>query len=281
MAGWYGGILPIALRPKTTNIPDDIVTDLPICVTAFGVSKSKATTELITNRPSGRKDYLLTYVVTGGFFEISQNLSVKQNNVFLYKPNQPQVKRNLTDEPCNTLWIHFTGAKVEEILEKYKIEDTLFEFDTHFSYFAEAIDRMYTAKDNPYWQDICNALLTELLCYISTAKKETDLKRKDYKRLLLYMRETCTQNLPVKVYADFFGFSEVYFVRFFKKASKKTPHAYITMLRLEKACKMLLHTDLPINKIAVSVGYSTARYFSKAFYDQYGITPSEYRNRSK
>ena len=105
-------------------------------------------------------------------------------------------------------------------------------------------------------------------------------RKGSFQRLIQYMKENCTRNLPIKAYADFIGFSEVYFVRFFKKANKLTPHAYLIKLRLEKACNMLMYTNLPINQIATKVGYKTARYFSKAFFDYFNISPSEYRNKN-
>jgi len=122
-------------------------------------------------------------------------------------------------------------------------------------------------------------LLLELFMYIGGAKKQA-LLNSNFRKLMQYMKETCTQNLPIKAYADFIGFSEVYFVRFFKKAQKMTPHNYLIRLRLDRACNLLLHTKLPINLIADKVGYKTARYFSKAFYERYGLTPSEYRSKN-
>lgn len=145
--------------------------------------------------------------------------------------------------------------------------------------FTDVINRMYVAKGSPFWQDICDCLLMELLIHIGAATKATEPKG-SFQRLIQYMKENCTRNLPIKAYADFIGFSEVYFVRFFIKANKLTPHAYLIKLRLEKACNMLMYTNLPINQIATKVRYKTARYFSKAFFDYFNISPSEYRNKN-
>ena len=145
--------------------------------------------------------------------------------------------------------------------------------------FTDVINRMYVAKGSPFWQDICDCLLMELLIHIGTANKESHPNSR-FQLLMQYMKENCTKNLTVKDCADFIGFSEVYFVRFFKKARRMTPHAYLTKLKLEKACDMLIHTKLPVKEIASEVGYSTARYFSKAFYERYGMTPTEYKNKN-
>jgi AraC-like DNA-binding protein len=52
---------------------------------------------------------------------------------------------------------------------------------------------------------------------------------------------------------------------------------FIKQIRLEKAKKLLIETDHPINEIAYKVGYSDANYFSRLFSDIFGISPSQYR----
>ena len=173
----------------------------------------------------------------------------------------------------------FSGNNVEKILNKYGIKDGITTFEAPFNMFTDVINRMYVAKSSPFWQDICDCLLMELLIHVGAAGKVTEPSG-NYQRLIRYMKENCTRNLPIKAYADFIGFSEVYFVRFFKKASKFTPHAYLIKLRLEKACNLLVHTNMPINQIATKVGYKTARYFSKAFFERFGVSPSDYRNKN-
>ena len=278
MASWYGGILPGFREPKTTRVADIAVDDKPICVIAFGRELHKLDNHIITDRPNGRKDYLISFVAKGTICETPKQIIMKENSLVIYKPNEPQLRTLFDQNPVTTYWIHFSGNKVEEILDKYGLDSGIIEFEEDFPFFVDIIDRMYVAKNNPFWQDICNTLLLELFMYIGGTKKLT-LQNGDFQKLIQYMQETCTQNLPIKVYADFIGFSEVYFVRFFKKARNITPHNFLIHMRLDRACHLLIHTDLPINQIADKVGYKTARYFSKAFFDRYGITPTEYRNK--
>ena len=278
MPSWYGGILPGFREPKTTRVADIAVDDKPICVMAFGREIYKLDKHIITDRPNGRKDYLISFVAKGTICETPKRIIMKEDSLAIYKPNEPQLRTLFDQNPVTTYWIHFSGNKVEEILDKYGLDSRIIEFEEDFPFFVDVIDRMYVAKNNPFWQDICNTLLLELFMHIGGAKKQAPSGR-SFQGLLQYMNETCTQNLPIKAYADFVGFSEVYFVRFFKKARKMTPHNYLIRLRLDRACNLLLHTKLPINLIADKVGYKTARYFSKAFFDRYGMTPTEYRNK--
>ena len=278
MPSWYGGILPGFRVPKTTSVADIAVDDKPICVMAFGRNLNEYNGCTLVDRPNGRKDYLISFLAKGTICETPKRIIMKENSLAIYKPNEPQLRTLFDQNPVTTYWIHFSGNKVEEILDKYGLDSRIIEFEEDFPFFVDVIDRMYVAKNNPFWQDICDALLLELFMYIGGAKKQA-LLNSNFRKLMQYMKETCTQNLPIKAYADFIGFSEVYFVRFFKKAQKMTPHNYLIRLRLDRACNLLLHTKLPINLIADKVGYKTARYFSKAFFDRYGMTPTEYRNK--
>lgn len=274
---WYGGLLPGTQNNKSANeIFDKVVTDQPLAVLAFGSGTHESSKRLTTSRPNGRKDYTISYLFKGDLLVTPNKIHIKENSIVLYKPNQPQFTTLFDQNPATTYWVHFSGSNVEQLLQKYGLDSGIIKFNKPFPFFKEIVDRMYVAKANPFYQDICNCLLMELFMYIGGNSKTTSTTG-NYQRLLQYMKETCTENLPIKAYADFIGFSEVYFVRFFKKASTLTPHAYLIRLRLEKACEMLLHTDIPINQIADTLGYKTARYFSKVFFDRYGLTPSEYR----
>ena len=56
--------------------------------------------------------------------------------------------------------------------------------------------------------------------------------------------------------------------------------SYITATRIEIA-KSLLSSSNDINEIAFSVGYSDALYFSRIFHRTTGVSPSQYRKRSR
>jgi AraC-like DNA-binding protein len=55
-------------------------------------------------------------------------------------------------------------------------------------------------------------------------------------------------------------------------------HGYIVALRVDRACRELLGTDLPIKRIALESGFRSAAGMSRAFQRQVGVSPSEYRH---
>lgn len=55
----------------------------------------------------------------------------------------------------------------------------------------------------------------------------------------------------------------------------------IRSIRLRKAAEMLRETDFSVSEILYDIGFTTPSYFSKRFFDMYGMTPKEYREQFK
>ncbi len=62
--------------------------------------------------------------------------------------------------------------------------------------------------------------------------------------------------------------------RAFKKRYGTTIHNYVKRLRLEAANRLLRDGDLSVGEVAASVGYRHQGYFSRLFYQHYGIYPA-------
>ena len=55
---------------------------------------------------------------------------------------------------------------------------------------------------------------------------------------------------------------------------------FIRIYRLNKAAEMLARKTATISEIAYDVGFSSPSYFSECFKKQYGVSPSEYKEKS-
>lgn len=66
-----------------------------------------------------------------------------------------------------------------------------------------------------------------------------------------------------------------------KAISDMGPKEYISKIRIEKAISLMEHTDKSIADIASMTGFSTPSYFSTAFKQFTGKTPSQYRRELK
>lgn len=73
------------------------------------------------------------------------------------------------------------------------------------------------------------------------------------------------------------GMSRSQFYRKFQALSGQTVGLYFRSLRLHKAKELLLTSGLHISEIAYEVGFKDPAHFTRAFKEEFGVTPSEMR----
>lgn len=73
------------------------------------------------------------------------------------------------------------------------------------------------------------------------------------------------------------GLSRSVFAERFRALMTMTPMQYVTMWRMQKACKFLLESELSTDSIAEKVGYQSLASFSKVFKKTIGTGPGAFR----
>jgi len=84
------------------------------------------------------------------------------------------------------------------------------------------------------------------------------------------------RDLRIKELADACNMTNVTFSRLFKLEHGISPQAYIKKFRINVA-KQMLESQSTVQEIAYAVGFEDAGYFSKAFKEIVGITPTQYK----
>jgi transcriptional regulator GlxA family with amidase domain len=84
---------------------------------------------------------------------------------------------------------------------------------------------------------------------------------------------------PVAAMVRLSGLSERTFIRRFSTATGMSPLDYVHALRLEEAKQILETQDLPIEAVALEVGYQDNGFFGRLFRKRVGMTPGQYRRR--
>ena len=70
-----------------------------------------------------------------------------------------------------------------------------------------------------------------------------------------------------------------YVGRLFSKKTGIGLAEYIVECRMKQASLLLRESNVPVNEIASKVGYSYSNYFTRAFRNRFGLSPSEYRQK--
>lgn len=80
--------------------------------------------------------------------------------------------------------------------------------------------------------------------------------------------------------ADHFNMSRASFYRKVKGVLDLTPNEYLRIERLKKAAHFLKENDFKVNEICYMVGFNSPSYFSKCFYQQFGVLPKDFPEQS-
>jgi AraC-like DNA-binding protein len=96
-------------------------------------------------------------------------------------------------------------------------------------------------------------------------------------RVLKLVEDEYSQALDVKRMAQTAHLSPQHFSRKFKAALGVAPMEYLRSYRLRRSRGQLLQSDDSIAQIAQSCGFEDAAYFSRAFKNQFGSSPLEFR----
>jgi AraC family transcriptional regulator len=97
------------------------------------------------------------------------------------------------------------------------------------------------------------------------------------RRVTAYMIERIDQDISLNELAQLTLLSRSHFCTAFRHATGRTPHEWLTGLRLQRARELLCNPKSRITEVALAVGYQTASAFTAAFRRHTGTTPSDYR----
>jgi AraC-like DNA-binding protein len=94
-----------------------------------------------------------------------------------------------------------------------------------------------------------------------------------------FIRENLTRKMSLGEIAGIAGLSAPYFSTIFKNEMGENLSKYINRLRVEKASKMLLETNLSLSDISSECCFEDQSWFSKIFKSFTGISPGKYRSQ--
>jgi transcriptional regulator GlxA family with amidase domain len=83
--------------------------------------------------------------------------------------------------------------------------------------------------------------------------------------------------ISIELAADVAAMSERNFLRRFKAEMGITPSDYLQSARLKLSCRMLLESQLPVDKVARRCGIGSGGQLAKLFKKYLSITPTDYR----
>ena len=219
---------------------------------------------------------------------------VQEGDIQCVNANVPHMSIADTGAPCNWIWL-FVDIQKLLLNNRGKITDELLKisdmgFNGVFSPYehpelARLINALTELSRDDGYSVLYNTLLIGQILIESARIGDIDKNSKKLpvsakiKPALLYIRENYadSQLMTAEKIAASCNLSTSHFRSLFKTDIGMTLPQYINLTRLSAAVHLLQSTDKTISNIATDVGYNEVPYFTKAFKDEFGISPKEMR----
>ncbi|MGN1267221.1 MAG: AraC family transcriptional regulator [Dorea sp.] len=244
-----------------------------------------------------KRDYYMLFVISRGkgMVEIDgEEHFVKERDALMIFPGMEYSLVGDSSEAWSYIWLGFTGIRAEECAmqagfsrEKLVRETELTE--KMYSMIETMLaKREMTFSNNLKRNGLLKIFLSELIEENARKMPKADL-RHDYSKepstyirnALDYIAENYASKIKINELADYVGVNRSYLASSFKKATGCSPKEYLLIIRMEKAKSLLETTDMPINAISSSVGYTDQLAFSRMFKQYSGVSPRAYREGKK
>lgn len=245
--------------------------------------------------PATRNHYLFHYVLSGtGMLAAddskgnTQTYYVKSGQGFMIFPNQITTYISDNNLPWEYVWIEFDGLRVKEALSiaGLSIDHPIYKARSKDLREDMMQEMLYIAshRDSAPFHLIGHLyLFFDALLRSITPEQQTDSKKlRDYyvKEALAFIEQNFQNDISIENIAKICGLNRSYFGKVFKEATGKTPQQFLLTYRMIKATELLKLTKLSIGDISNAVGYANQLHFSRAFKNEYGVSPREWRNNN-
>ena len=137
-------------------------------------------------------------------------------------------------------------------------------------------------RQDPGYQQIIHARIIEIL--VMTMRKiyldhQADPSESSLDPILRYISTEYRHDITLKDICRKFNYSLSHMSMKFKKTIGMTYMAYLQKTRVEQSMRLLVHTDLPVDEIALSVGYRDIKAFYTVFRRFANTTPAKFRKK--
>ena len=247
---------------------------------------AEMTEPIEVNKPKGRRDYHFVYIIEGTMhFEFDgKRIDIGAGNLVIFKPGEAQIYGSYEDDVVSYYWAHFSGSGVRDILADCGLDSKHYYFIDVDAGICKAVNMLikeYTYGEYCYVTK-CNSLFIMLLSEMARLTDEA-IKYDGKYEVLLPAIKAMEQNYNVwyknEEYAEMCGISKYHFIHLFTECKGCSPSKYKSGILMKKATELLAISDISMNEIADMLGFEDALYFSKKFKTDYGMSPSQYRQK--
>lgn len=227
------------------------------------------------------RDVYIVECCTSGFGSVIINgteFPIKGGDCYFLFPGDAVTHTTAFKNPREGLCCVMDGLQIGHVLGKAGISGTSpFAPSEAFGEIREAMTKIIEMKEeNDAGADLRRtSLVYSILGSLMKYTSATQDKNIWIKKAIGIMETNYHMDLSVEKIASEIGLDRSYFSTLFKSQMGKSPHAYLTSLRIKKACTLIEQQHFSVSQSAISVGLD-ARNFSRLFKKETGKTPREH-----
>jgi AraC-like DNA-binding protein len=256
------------------------ILDKPLIVNCAGCTNTDIW--CINYNKTGRLDYYFLYLISSDFLvENPSGSKMMHEGELVVLP--PKMWYKMTPDKEKTIYylcVHITGYDVENMLKEYGIEifpkiNKLSREHNLEARFKRLFDAF--AKNDEY-RDRELAILAERI--FIEAGRAIKLHKEDriaLSKSIRHINEYYSSGIRITELAKMENMSMTAYNKEFKEQMGMAPTKYIIKLRMDLAKELLETTTLSIKEISLMCGYTDFNFFSRAFKENTGVSPTEYR----
>ncbi len=233
------------------------------------------------------RDIEMIYVVEGQTkaYLDSVEYVLNQDDIFIAFPNKVHYYQTFTEE--KSFIFIFSTDYLEDFkaifLKYHPLNPVIKKEELPDEFYANIIKILNCHdSDKPFKEEkikgYFNVLFSDIMpCFNFVEKKDDNVDL--ISSILSYCFENYKENITLDEMAKKLHVSKYYISRVFSEKIKISLNNYINMLRVNDAKERLIKTGDSVTEIGIKVGYNTIRSFNRAFLNQTGMQPREFRNK--
>lgn len=236
----------------------------------------------------------LTYVDTGTLYTEVDGVPFKvgEKEMIIYGPGQFHTQHTDDDQSISYVTILFNMDNLSQDISGVWYESLI---NRVFPYNKKTYTLIKTIVQEsstgiPYMDALMLCLLSETVIrllqseYVAPSAQPSNVTRQNYQdelfdRIIAFVESKICEPLTIADICQQFSLSRSSLQLLFKSAVNQSPKKYISDMKLERSRQMLRKNKYTVSEVSLRLGYSSIHYFSNAFSQKYGISPSEYAKR--
>lgn len=219
----------------------------------------------------------------------TESFRVEPGQILFFAPNEPREFQKI-NKGCVHLCMQISPKILpamprvqvkEHTLHDYLNQEELRELKQDF---IKMIESYLLCKPNYelYCIGQSHMILWKLLSKVPvkeiSAAEATVVDRRNarLRRLITFVKENHMNKIRLADFAQQENCSLSYMSRFVKESLDRSFQEYVTSVRFDCACKLILEGNKKMLDVCMESGFSDYRYFSREFQKRYGMTPEKY-----